>query len=106
MMYQVIAEEHEVVACGGNIIPVNDCEVRMGSIRKYRPPKSAIAPFQTVEYLRAFLAGRLGWAFSDSCSSSPELSASSRRTASWRSAATSPAKGPANSTPSGRIWNW
>jgi hypothetical protein len=36
LMYQIIAEEKEVVACGGNIIPVNDCEVRMGAIRKYR----------------------------------------------------------------------
>lgn len=66
IMYQVVADEKELVACGGNIIPVNDCEVRMGSIRRYAPPKAAMARFQTVEYLRAFLAGRLGWAYARS----------------------------------------
>jgi len=66
IMYQVISTDKELVACGGNILPVNGCSVRMGAIEKYAPPTHPLARFQTVEYLRAFLAGRMGWAYLDS----------------------------------------
>lgn len=54
--------EDEFVAAGGNILPANGCEVHEGDVARIRIPRSPIALFQTVEYLRAFLAGRLGWA--------------------------------------------
>ncbi len=66
IMYQVVSTDKELVACGGNILPVNGCSVRMGAIEKYAPPKNPLARFQTVEYLRAFLAGRMGWAYLNS----------------------------------------
>ncbi len=56
-------EEREVIAAGGNIFPVNGCEVKNGFIRKTGIGKSNLARFQTVEYLRAFMAGRVGWAY-------------------------------------------
>ena len=57
-----LASEEEVVAAGGNILPVNGCTVRQGDLVQTRIPRRAIARFQTIEYLRAFMAGtgRLG----------------------------------------------
>ena len=57
-----LASEEEVVAAGGNILPVNGCTVRKGSLVETRVSRRAIARFQTIEYLRAFMAGRVGWA--------------------------------------------
>lgn len=54
--------EEELVAAGGNILPVNGCDIRSGDLARIGIPSSPIAAFQTVEYLRAFLSGRLGWA--------------------------------------------
>ena len=42
--------------------PVNGCTVRRGDLVETRIPRAALARFQTVEYLRAFMAGRVGWA--------------------------------------------
>ncbi len=54
--------EEEVVAAGGNILPVNGCTVSKGALVDVRIPERPLARFQTVEYLRAFMAGRVGWA--------------------------------------------
>jgi len=54
--------DEEVVAAGGNILPVNGCTVRCGTLVSTRIPRRPIARFQTIEYLRAFMAGRVGWA--------------------------------------------
>ena len=52
----------EVIAAGGNIFPANGCTVKSGALLETRIPSSHLARFQTVEYLRAFMAGRVGWA--------------------------------------------
>jgi cellulose synthase/poly-beta-1,6-N-acetylglucosamine synthase-like glycosyltransferase len=57
-----LASDQEVVAAGGNILPVNGSTVRMGDLVRTRIPRRAIARFQTIEYIRAFMAGRVGWA--------------------------------------------
>ncbi|MGD8570395.1 MAG: glycosyltransferase [Gammaproteobacteria bacterium] len=49
------------VATGGTIRIVNGCETRFGFMTGPRLPKNMLALFQIVEYLRAFLFGRLGW---------------------------------------------
>ncbi len=54
--------DEEVVAAGGNIMPVNGCTVRRGDLVETRIPRRSLARFQAVEYLRAFMAGRIGWA--------------------------------------------
>ncbi len=54
-------ESVETPALGGNIFPINGCTVDKGLITDVRIPKNPWARFQTIEYLRAFMAGRLGW---------------------------------------------
>jgi cellulose synthase/poly-beta-1,6-N-acetylglucosamine synthase-like glycosyltransferase len=54
-------EDYRVVACGGTIRIANGCVVEQGYLRKVGIPRSLLARIQIVEYLRAFLFGRLGW---------------------------------------------
>ncbi|MBN2811591.1 MAG: glycosyltransferase, partial [Spirochaetales bacterium] len=56
-----LSEKEAPIAAGGNILPVNGCEVRDGVISKMEVPRNAVALAQTTEYLRAFMSGRLGW---------------------------------------------
>jgi len=51
----------DVVATGGTIRVVNGSEVKFGRVVRARVPTKALAGIQVVEYLRAFLFGRLGW---------------------------------------------
>jgi cellulose synthase/poly-beta-1,6-N-acetylglucosamine synthase-like glycosyltransferase len=51
----------DVVATGGTIRVVNGSEVQFGRVVKTQVPDHLLAGFQVVEYLRAFLFGRLGW---------------------------------------------
>ncbi len=51
----------DVLAAGGTIRIANGSDVRGGVVVQARVPRRAIAGFQVVEYLRAFLFGRLGW---------------------------------------------
>jgi len=51
----------EMVAVGGIVRCVNGCEVTEGRVTKVRLPREALPTLQVVEYLRAFLAGRIGW---------------------------------------------
>ena len=51
----------DVVATGGTIRVVNGSEVRFGRVIRTRVPTNPLAGMQVVEYLRAFLFGRLGW---------------------------------------------
>lgn len=54
-------ESVETPALGGNIFPINGCKVDKGHISEIRIPDNTLARFQTIEYIRAFMAGRLGW---------------------------------------------
>lgn len=51
----------DVVATGGTIRVVNGSEVKFGRVVKAAVPTNMLAGVQVVEYLRAFLFGRLGW---------------------------------------------
>ena len=53
--------DSRTVACGGTVRIVNGCESRDGFIVKPQAPKNFLPLMQVVEYLRAFLFGRLGW---------------------------------------------
>lgn len=55
-------EDTRTVACGGIIRIVNGSKVRSGVVSDVRMPRNLLARFQILEYLRAFHAGRVGWA--------------------------------------------
>ena len=50
-----------VLAMGGNIYPANGFTLNKGQVEKRAIPKESICRFQTIEYLRAFTSGRIGW---------------------------------------------
>ena len=54
-------EDARTIAAGGTIRVVNGCEVSKGFLVSIGLPRKMLALFQIVEYLRAFLFGRLGW---------------------------------------------
>lgn len=51
----------DVVAAGGTVRVANGSHVNGGRVQVARAPRNLLAGIQTVEYLRAFLFGRLGW---------------------------------------------
>ena len=51
----------EMVAVGGIVRIANGCEVHEGRVSRIHLPDGALGIFQVVEYLRAFLTGRIGW---------------------------------------------
>jgi cellulose synthase/poly-beta-1,6-N-acetylglucosamine synthase-like glycosyltransferase len=50
-----------VVASGGTVRVANGCAIEGGFLTRVGLPRNIWALFQVVEYLRAFLFGRLGW---------------------------------------------
>ncbi|MBS9524625.1 glycosyltransferase family 2 protein [Litoribacter ruber] len=50
-----------VIATGAAIRASNSCEVREGFLDKIHYPKNWLARFQELEYIRAFLLGRMAW---------------------------------------------
>lgn len=60
-MIRPFIERDDVVAVGATIRVVNASIVRAGRVVQPRVPRSYLAGVQTMEYLRAFLFGRLGW---------------------------------------------
>jgi len=50
-----------VVACGGVVRVLNGVTFKDTIIKEVNLPKNALSVFQVVEYLRAFLFGRVGW---------------------------------------------
>jgi len=54
-------ENAQTLAAGGIIRIVNGCKVEQGCVTQVALPTSLLARFQVLEYLRAFLAGRMGW---------------------------------------------
>lgn len=51
----------KVIASGGTVRIVNGCRVRGGFIEALDLPRQPLVVFQIMEYLRAFLFGRVGW---------------------------------------------
>jgi len=54
-------EDATTVAAGGIIRIVNGCTVGAGVVSDVRMPSNLLAQLQVLEYLRAFLFGRVGW---------------------------------------------
>ncbi len=51
----------EIAAVGGTVRVANGCTVQHGQVIDARVPRRLLPGIQVVEYLRAFLFGRLGW---------------------------------------------
>jgi len=51
----------ETVAIGGSVRIANGCTIEDGIIKKVRLPDKILPMFQNIEYLKAFLGGRIGW---------------------------------------------
>jgi len=58
----MIDSSEETIATGGNICPVNGCTVELGSLDTVALPANFLARLQSLEYMRAFMSGRVGWA--------------------------------------------
>lgn len=56
-----VMDDTSVVAVGGIVRIANDCVVERGRVREVRLPRKRLPIFQIIEYLRAFLAARMGW---------------------------------------------
>ncbi len=62
VMTRALTDPRRVVASGGIIRIVNGSTVERGSVRRVKLPRGILEVLQVVEYLRAFLIGRQGWA--------------------------------------------
>jgi cellulose synthase/poly-beta-1,6-N-acetylglucosamine synthase-like glycosyltransferase len=56
-----VEDPETTVAAGGVIRPSNGVTLGRGSVTSVRAPDTLLARIQVVEYLRAFLLGRVGW---------------------------------------------
>ncbi|WP_160677475.1 glycosyltransferase [Clostridium sp. C8-1-8] len=54
-------EDKETVAVGGIVRIANGSNIENGKVQSIGLPKNRLAMFQVIEYLRAFLSGRMGW---------------------------------------------
>jgi cellulose synthase/poly-beta-1,6-N-acetylglucosamine synthase-like glycosyltransferase len=54
-------EDETVIAAGGSVRLVNGCRVSGGFLEEVGLPNRLLPLMQVVEYLRAFLFGRMGW---------------------------------------------
>lgn len=53
--------DQEIIACGGAIGIANDSIIKNGVLKELRLPVDFVPMVQVVEYIRAFLIGRMGW---------------------------------------------
>jgi len=61
MVRPYLEDPDRVIAVGGTVRVVNGCDVAHGQVRTIRSSSSHLANFQSIEYLRAFLGGRVGF---------------------------------------------
>ncbi|MCL6586705.1 MAG: glycosyltransferase [Anoxybacillus sp.] len=60
VMKPIIDSDGEVIASGGSIRIANGCEIESGEIVKVGLSRHPLVVMQVIEYLRAFLMGRIG----------------------------------------------
>lgn len=58
-------ENRDTIAAGGIVRIVNGSKVREGRVEEVRLPRTLLGQVQVLEYLRAFLSGRLVWSALD-----------------------------------------
>lgn len=65
-MLRVFMEDESTIAVGGVVRVANGCTFKNGHVDEVQVPKSFLGRIQAVEYLRAFLFGRVGWDYLNS----------------------------------------
>ncbi|NSL87540.1 glycosyltransferase family 2 protein [Chitinophaga sp. Mgbs1] len=55
-----------VIATGATLRIANSCEVDEGVIVRVRPPEKVLPRFQEMEYIRAYVLGKMGWSMMNS----------------------------------------
>ncbi|HTJ11084.1 MAG TPA: glycosyltransferase [Dinghuibacter sp.] len=50
-----------VIAAGATLRIANSCDIEEGVILRMRPPRKLLPRFQEMEYIRAFVLGKMGW---------------------------------------------
>jgi cellulose synthase/poly-beta-1,6-N-acetylglucosamine synthase-like glycosyltransferase len=60
-----IEDPERTVAVGATVRIANGCRIERGHVAEIGLPRNPLALVQTVEYLRSFLMGRLGWSMAD-----------------------------------------
>lgn len=61
VMKPILDDPATVIATGGIVRIANGCRIEHGRVTQIALPKSRLATMQVMEYLRAFLIGRVGW---------------------------------------------
>jgi cellulose synthase/poly-beta-1,6-N-acetylglucosamine synthase-like glycosyltransferase len=56
-----VEDRSRTIAVGGNVRPLNGCEVRRGRVTNVSLPRRPVELAQVVEYIRSFLSARPGW---------------------------------------------
>jgi cellulose synthase/poly-beta-1,6-N-acetylglucosamine synthase-like glycosyltransferase len=56
-----VEDRARTIAVGGNIRPINGCEVRRGRVTGVALPKRPLEMAQVIEYIRSFLGARPAW---------------------------------------------
>ena len=65
LLVQPFLEDPRTIATGGTVRIANGCDVSGGFLTRVGLPRNPLALFQIMEYLRAFLFGRVGWSAMD-----------------------------------------
>lgn len=58
LVIPILEDVNTTMAVGGQVVPSNGCEVKEGKLLRTGIPKTWIARFQLVEYIRSFTQGR------------------------------------------------
>jgi len=66
VMKPFMGDEARTLASGGIVRIANGCRVEHGRVTEVNAPESMLGRFQAIEYLRAFLGGRIAYSFMNS----------------------------------------
>lgn len=56
-------KKKRVIAVGATLRIANSCEIDKGVMVRMRPPRKLLPRFQEMEYVRAFMLGKMGWSY-------------------------------------------
>lgn len=62
----IIEDNRRIIATGATLRIVNSCEVEDGVIKRVRAPRQLLPRFQEMEYIRAYVLGKMGWSLINS----------------------------------------